>query len=376
MIEGFVHTAREDKRDFIEAEIGDAKQDKFFPQVKVKRFDNEFNFSARYKHDGKGKESYKREEGKIVWKKGKKEAHFYEIENGYEFEVILNEKPTSNIVEFTLQTKGIDFYYQPELTDDEKARGFERPENIIGSYAVYSSEAKRNRKGGKKYGTGKIGHIYRPKIIDAKGQEIWGILNIDKEILTIEIPQEFLDSATYPVIVDPTFGYAVVGGSTAVAGSAAGAIGSLKSTEIAMSGDIVTAISFYAAKANNDEDIKTGIYTVSAGELNTRLGAVGSVTVNASARWWTTTHSLALTAGVEYGLAYGDWGGGVGTENTRLYYDSGPSGSGSANNTTPLPTTWSESANYSFFFSLYATFTREPIEIDYSYSIFIDKAKL
>ena len=79
----------------------------------------------------------------IQWIGEKIEAHFYDVdptddnpEGGYEFEVVLNEKPDSNVLQFSLDTNGVDFFYQPPLTDDEIKQGASRPDNIVGSYAV------------------------------------------------------------------------------------------------------------------------------------------------------------------------------------------------------------------------------------------------
>lgn len=133
--------------------------------------------------------------------------------NGLEFEVILNEKPDTNVFEFSIQTKDVDFFYQGELTEEEIAAGCFRPASVIGSYAVYFSDRGR---GGSKYTTGKVGHIFRPKIIDANGEWVWGELSVDVErgILSITAPQDFLDKKAYPMIVDPTIGYQVQGAST------------------------------------------------------------------------------------------------------------------------------------------------------------------
>ena len=177
---------------------------------------------------------------KIKYTTSKKELHFYNIEpneklreGGYEFEVILKEKPSTNKLEFTIKTKGLKFYYQPPMTEEKLEEGqtadethiydkdgnviAERPENVVGSYAVYHATkgAMSNVKGGKLYRVGKAFHIYRPKITDANGNWTWGKLNIDekKGILTIEIDQDFLDKAVYPVKVDPTFGYDTLGSS-------------------------------------------------------------------------------------------------------------------------------------------------------------------
>lgn len=64
------------------------------------------------------------------------------------------------------------------------------------------------------YKTGKAFHIYRPKAIDANGVEQWCSLDIKDGILTVIIPQNFLNKALYPVIVDPTFGYTSAGASS------------------------------------------------------------------------------------------------------------------------------------------------------------------
>ena len=56
--------------------------------------------------------------------------------------------------------------------------GEDRPENVIGSYAIYH-KTKVNyctNCGTLNYATGKFGHFYRPKIIDKDGNWVWGIL--------------------------------------------------------------------------------------------------------------------------------------------------------------------------------------------------------
>jgi len=237
---------KNDAKDRIEVEIGDSKQPDFKPQVKLMRWDNEFNFSVRLITDEQDVKIT--EEGdKIKWEGKKIDAHFYNIQNekhsegAYEFEVILKEKPTTNKIEFTLETKGLDFFYQPELTDKEgqmiidriiksnelhpewarqiptllEAKRLSRPENIVGSYAVYALENKINYVGGKEYKCGKVGHIHRPKVIDSEGNWTWEELKIENELLTITIPQDFLDNAVYPISSKGiNFGYESAGGST------------------------------------------------------------------------------------------------------------------------------------------------------------------
>ena len=135
----------------------------------------------------------------------------YAIENGYEWEIILKQKPPTNIFSYTIESNDLDFWYQPKLTQKEIDGGAFRPDNVVGSYAIYHKTKKNNE-----YKTGKFGHIYRPNVIDADGNEIWAEFNKDlndTHILTITIPQAFLDTAKYPVIIDPTFGEEAGGGT-------------------------------------------------------------------------------------------------------------------------------------------------------------------
>lgn len=175
------------------------------------------------------------EDGKLKWVGQKLEAHFYELDSrivtakggggkggdmkstqnelgGFEFEIILKEKPATNQIVFDIQAQGLRFSYQPPLTQEEIDAGAIRPDNVVGSYAVYHTTKRDNE-----YETGKAFHIYRPLAVDALGDKIWCELDINKYInptsLTVTIPQKFLDEATYPVSIDPDFGYTTIGGS-------------------------------------------------------------------------------------------------------------------------------------------------------------------
>ena len=79
---------------------------------------------------------------------------------------------------------------------------------LKGSYAVYSKDTLLGE------GTGKLCHIHRPEIIDARGRRCWGDLSIVENCLCISIPENWLSEATYPVIVDPTVGTTTVGSQT------------------------------------------------------------------------------------------------------------------------------------------------------------------
>jgi len=69
--------------------------------------------------------------------------------------------------------------------------------------------------------TGKAFHIYRPIAEDALGNKAWCDVHIDKYVdptsLTLTIPQQFLDEAVYPLMIDPDFGYTFIGATLGIA---------------------------------------------------------------------------------------------------------------------------------------------------------------
>lgn len=144
----------------------------------------------------------------VEWKGAKEELHAYPIaakagmeDGGFEIEVVLNAKPATNRFDFTIEgADELDFFYQPALTQEEIDEGAFRPDNVIGSYAVYHKTKKNHRVGSTNYATGKAYHIYRPQICDANSVCAWMTLSYDGiGTLSFIAPQEFLDTATYPV---------------------------------------------------------------------------------------------------------------------------------------------------------------------------------
>lgn len=220
----FSREVKSNPKDRINVEIGDSKQAEFKPQFKISRWDNEVNFSLRAEeHPAATIET----QGEIIkYKTPDYEVHMYDKpevseDGGFEFEWVLPKKPKTNVLSTTIQTKGLKFNYQSELTQEEIDEGAERPENVEGSYAVYhATKGGMNDATGMEYKMGKAFHIYRPKVTDVNGNETWGELNINEKTgkLTVTVDQTFLDNAVYPVIVDPTFGFESIGGSNSTFG--------------------------------------------------------------------------------------------------------------------------------------------------------------
>ena len=137
--------------DRIEVEIGDSKSDDFKPQFKFMRWNNEVNFSMRAAEHADATTTVS--DGVIKYKTPEYEVHQYEKpdvgeDGGYEFEWVLLKKPVSNTLTATIETKGLNFYYQRALTQQEKDSGKQQPDSVIGSYAVYHKTKRDNHIGG------------------------------------------------------------------------------------------------------------------------------------------------------------------------------------------------------------------------------------
>lgn len=200
------NSGRLPKEPDVVVEIGDSKQpDTFFPQVKLQRFENAANVSLRY--TGPVDSLVTEKNGKVAQKfqGGLVEIYDKPDEQAYELELLLSKLPATNRFPFSYRAKGVTaWHYQPELTDEEIKEGCERPENIIGSYALCG-------------GKGKLFHLFRPHAVDAAGKQIWGTIRLDQDNQEIEVvvDRHWLRDATYPVRIDPTIGYTSVGASSA-----------------------------------------------------------------------------------------------------------------------------------------------------------------
>jgi hypothetical protein len=134
--------------------------------------------------------------------KGRKRSHRFTVlgDSSFEYDCILNREPDSNTVALTLEgAEGFDFCRQPDWLKDPL---------LAGSYAVYKKDTVTGE------GTGKLCHIHRPCIIDARGRRVWGDLRVTGNRLLITIPEGWLADAAYPVTVDPVVGTATVGSQT------------------------------------------------------------------------------------------------------------------------------------------------------------------
>src|SRR3990167_2186082 len=334
------------------------------PKVVLSKWNDEVRLGVSYnKVNGKGKRALL--SSRTEWKdsKGKEELHAYPIDDStYEIEIVLNEKPLTNVFDFAIDgASNLDFFYQPELTQEEIAEGASRPENVIGSYAVYHKTKANHRVGDTNYATGKAYHIYRPKAIDANGAEEWAELNYENGILSVTVPQKFLDDAVYPVRVDPTFGHTTIGGSKI---SAAGTIRKGRFS-ISEDGNGVSITTFLNVTVSN-KNFKGNIYTDETGatDVQTALLSNGAteeklITTGASQEiTFNFNSSPSFSNGVFYRLSiWSDLGGGTGIG--EVYYDSFSGENiytdSQIYGTWPDPSADTHNAN--FRLAIYATYT-------------------
>jgi len=131
--------------------------------------------------------------------KGKRRSHRYTIldDGSFEYDCILNREPETNFISLLLDgAEHYDFFRQPDFVKDPFLKG---------SLAVYKKETMIDE------GTGKLCHIHRPLIIDARGRRVWGELLVVGNELRIVIPEWWLAEAKYPVVVDPVVGTTTIG---------------------------------------------------------------------------------------------------------------------------------------------------------------------
>lgn len=116
--------------------------------------------------------------------------------------ITFSQKPSSNIIEYDIETSGFVFYKQPALTQERINDGFNQPENVNGSYCAFYSQP-----------LNKFGFIiYKSFIYQQSHPEniFWCdmLLDLENSILKITIPQDFYDNYMDEVcILDPTLGY-------------------------------------------------------------------------------------------------------------------------------------------------------------------------
>lgn len=337
------------------------------PKITLSRWNDEARITIEPIFQGAGKASKANRSllsQKMEYKKGDVTA-FIEPKNDSEFDIdfTLDSKPASNVFQYKITgAEEYDFFYQPELTPEEIAQGDTRFENVVGSYAIYHKTKKDHRNGGTNYGTGKIAHIYRPKAIDANGNEIWAELAYSNGVLSVTVPQKFFDTAAYPVVVDPTFGYTSIGASASQIFVVTTSNRWGQQIDAGTDSGTVTTVSA-AVATNGTRNVKTAIGEDDGSGSYTPMTYVErSIPSNGSVKtWYDWTYSYTMgqqATNNTYGVFIVGSGSGGGTTGT-VAYDSttgfyhNTNGVTYSSDTDPLSTGGSTGRLY----SIYATYT-------------------
>lgn len=389
------------EKDGVEIEVGDPAGAELTPDLKISRWNGEVSLKLKPNivNVAQKDKDFNFEGEKIKYTTPEAEYHFYDKsdvspEGGYEFEVVYNQRPASNIVEIPIETQNLDFLYQSPLNEETWGENIvsctetqcfyadgqvaiSRPENVVGSYAVYHKTKSNYIVGQTNYKTGKAFHIYRPKIIDAGNNWVWGQLNIDviNNKLTVTVPQNFLDSAAYPVIVDPTFGYTTIGttgtGNPNYHGSNTTVALKLEQTSPAAANNTLNSISIYwnPPYSGSGGNESYGFYSDSSGEPSSRLAQDTAVAVVvATPDWYTNPSDLnyTLAASTQYWVAIGD----TQQYGVTTYFDDGGAGTDRYGGAATLPDPWSgASSDYSSKkISAYVTYTEPATPADLTWA--------
>jgi hypothetical protein len=351
--------------------VGDeSNPNNFKPKLRLTRWNKEASLTIRYDKvfadDPVFEEDADYEKDKVSVKNIVNEFYVCPVsEDVLKFGLILRVKPATNSFTFKLEGwQDFDFFYQLPLANtnkdgstwEETEGGIStRPADINGSYAIYHKTKKNHIIGQTNYKTGKFGHIFRPKFIDAEDNWIWGSINIENGNYTVTIPQDFLDNAVYPVKANDTFGDTGIGASTVnwAQNNQARANVLAATLHTAVTGDTITSFSHYGSKSGAGT-LTMAAYSVTSDLPNVRLGTPVSITLPDTTPDWANSGAVsqAMTNGVVYCLAVG----GFSSATMTSYYDTITNGR-SGDTSTTLPATWTHAQYGAAQFSMYATYT-------------------
>lgn len=290
-------------------------------------------------------------------------------DGGYAIDVTLASIPATNVFNFVIDgTENLDFFYQaplwqeanlkaptPECTDTDCTIAgdlMHRPINVVGSYAVYYKNHRDHIQGQMNYATGKAYHIFRPQVIDVKGVTVWADLAYANGVLSVTVPQSFLDSATYPVVIDPTFGYSTQGGTSGGIGGARSYIGA---PYTATTGDVITGYSIYGCNSTGN-NIGIESYTYNGTGLVNQLGGPQTISGLPSCGLPALTSvnglSESLVGGTQYAIAMGDPNGAT----FNISFDTTSGNQNDRQTSFTLAATWTHLDYTATKFSMYATY--------------------
>jgi hypothetical protein len=362
------------------AQIGDPTKPTFSPEITLTRWNGECKLKLAFDDSTiePASKTVQHSEAEVRLNTPLLDFIFYEVDKddtALEEEIILKTKPVSNKIIFINQSKNLIAYHQPPLSQEFNAEDcvelsethallksggeYERPIHVVNSIAFYHGARGNLHAGAEasgKYKAGKAFHLYRPECIDAEGKHAWADFALDANgNIVMTLPEGFLDSAKYPVVVDPTFGY------TSVGASENGLSGTMGCSFQAPDAGTLTSVSLYTKNVLTGEDklAAGGVYSDSDGSVGTRLGYEYTddpiPNDNVYHGWFPCSPlSIQIAAGTNYwfteSVTSDGWFG--------VKYDSGDTNqAATSSDNEPPPITLSNPAYSNRRYSIYATYT-------------------
>lgn len=316
-------TLKPDSRADTEAtlKIGGEDQAKFIPNINISKWNDEHfvNFNAVDFKVNKQKESLIDNVVATTIGDVKHEMWPLSNESALEYQLTFGSRPSDTVVLDVLCSAGLKWNYQPPLTQTEIDNGYERPDNVVGSYAIYGS------KQGNKYRAGKFGHVFRWKLTDGDENWAWAEQEVvfsekltkdghRQGSLTITLPSAWMDSAVYPVRLmgdGDTFGIEAEGNSSA---SIEWVIqGCVDTPEVGTATNISASLSDTGGAGSHD--VNFALYKDSDDSLLGQGTPVPSGSGNQD--WQDMAVDIEITAVPTAIVAWGEGAGGA----VRLWYD-------------------------------------------------------
>lgn len=182
------------------------------PSAKINRWDGESSLSLAFPLTGSV--GFTVSDTTVRHESRNAIVELYEKGGRFEFEIMLLRRPRTNRIPLNINLGNVIAYPQPPLTPFEIEQGFSRPENVIDSWAFYKIGAKNiytSREESLKYRVGKVGHLYRIHAEDDNRDGSWARLLLLNGQYFIVFDNDFIQSARYPIVIDPTFGWETQG---------------------------------------------------------------------------------------------------------------------------------------------------------------------
>lgn len=220
--------------------------------------------------------------GGITWKSWTLGPRVLECSLTYD---ALKDLPVGGKIVLELKDSGnLGYSYQGELAQDEIEEGCHRPDNVVGSYAVYFNKCNNQ------YYTGKFCHIYRWEVTGADGKKKWcEPLQIKDGNLIIGLPD--VSDMVFPIVcmgAGDTLGFESVGASNGGAYEQVGDLGNMPEA-----GTLDSLVYYTSVSNQNDRESVGTVYADTGGGEPGALIAHSDVLFDA--QWnpgWTTDDGL------------------------------------------------------------------------------------